>query len=80
MYYDVDDKFYELQGDSVFYFLLTGMSYREIANEFYCRRIYQFIYRVRKLLKRFHLQNRRQLAYFAVKNKLVDIERIGNYS
>lgn len=79
MYYDCDDKFFEIQEDNVFYFLLTGLSYQEIANEFYYRNIHKFVYKVRKLMKELNLQNRRQLVYFAVKNHLVSIEKIGAY-
>lgn len=79
MYYDVDDKFYELQENKVFYLLISGLSYTEIADEFYNRQKYKFIYKVRKIMKELQLQNRRQLAYFAIKNNLVRAERIKEY-
>lgn len=79
MYYDVGEKFYELQDNRVFYLLLTGMTYREIANKFYHMNLYKFVYKVRKLMREFNLQNRRQLAYFAVKNHLISIEKIKEY-
>ena len=60
----------------VIYYLLTGLSYREIGIRFYYHNTNKFIYRVRKLMKKFHLVNRRHLAYFAVKNHLIDVERL----
>ena len=60
----------------VIYYLLTGLSYREIGIRFYHHNTNKFIYRVRKLMKKFHLVNRRHLAYFAVKNHLIDVEKL----
>ena len=75
-YHDMDSEFYEIQGSPIFYYLLMGLSYREIGIRFYYHNTNKFIYQVRKLMKRFHIANRRHLAYFAVKNHLIDIERL----
>ena len=58
----------------VIYCLLTGLSYREIGIKFYYHNTYKFVYKVRQLLNMFNLANRRQLAYFAVKNNLINAE------
>lgn len=80
MYYkDLNSIFYAIQEDKVFYYLLTGLSYPKIGILFYARNTNKFVYRVRKLMKQFNLVNRRQLAYFAVKNHLVTPEKIEVY-
>lgn len=81
MFYDEKTlEFYEEIPDiKVIYYLLTGLSYREIGIRFYYHNTNKFIYRVRKLMKKFHLANRRHLAYFAVKNHLVNAERLKEY-
>ena len=66
----------EIPDIKVVYYLLTGLSYREIGIRFYYHNTNKFIYRVRKLMKKFHLANRRHLAYFAVKNHLIDVEKL----
>ena len=66
----------EIPDIKVIYYLLTGLSYREIGIRFYYHNTNKVIYQVRKLMKRFHIANRRHLAYFAVKNHLIDIERL----
>lgn len=63
----------------VIYCVLTGLSYREIGVKFYGYRTNKFIYQIRKLLKHFHLANRRHLAYFAVKNNLIDPQILARY-
>lgn len=78
-YHDLNHKFYELQEDKVFYLLLTGLSYRKIAEKYYSFQLNKLLYKVRKLMKKLKLQNRRQLAYFAIKNNLVTKERIFKY-
>ena len=75
-YHDMDSEFYEIQDNPIFYYLLTGLSYREIGIRFYYHNTNKFIYRVRKLMKKFNLVNRRHLAYFAVKNHLIDAEKL----
>ncbi len=56
----------------VIYYLLTGLSYREIGIRFYCYKTNKFIYQVRKLIKKFNLISRRLLVYFALKNHLIE--------
>lgn len=68
-----------LYNDKLFYYLLTGKSYGKIAEKYYSYDINKLIYRIRKLKKELNLSNRRQLAYFAVENKLVDIEKVKLY-
>ena len=68
-----------LYKDKLFYYLLTGKSYGKIAEKYYSYDINKLIYRIRKLKKELSLSNRRQLAYFAVENKLVDIEKVKLY-
>lgn len=77
--YDVNHKFFALQESREFYFLLTGLSYEKIAREYYDRNKNKFVYQIRKIMKEFCLQNRRQLAYFAVKNRLVQSDKIQRY-
>lgn len=79
MFYDIGDRLYDVVDMKELYYLLTGLSYREIAERFYSRQTYKFIYRVRKLMKELHLQNRRQLAFYAVKNNLVSLEMFKRY-
>ena len=78
-YHNIEHKFYEFQEDKIFYLLLTGLSYREIAAKYYCFQLNKLIYRIRKLMKTFNIQNRRQLVYFAIKNHLVTKERFLEY-
>lgn len=80
MGFDTDHKFYELQERRELYFLLTGLSYREIAQEFYNLNKNKFVYKICKIMKELQLQNRRQLAYFTVKNRLVQIDKIQRYT
>lgn len=77
--YDVEHKWFYLQNERIFYFLLSGLTYSEIVEKYYSRHKYKFIYQVRKLMRIFHLQNRRQLAYFAVKKGLVDTDLLRKY-
>lgn len=78
-YHDLDHKFFNLQETRELYYLLTGLSYTEIGINFYNRNKYKFIYRIKKIMKEFNVQNRRQLAYFAVKEHLVQLDKIGEY-
>ncbi len=77
--YNSEDKFYEIQHSKELYCLLTGMSYTQIGNKFYGGNTNKFIYRIRKLMKTLHLANRRQQTYFAIKNNLVDVDKIEVY-
>ena len=78
-YHDMDSEFYEIQDNPIFYYLLTGLSYREIGIRFYYHNTNKVVYRVRKLMKRFSLANRRHLAYFAVKNHLINTQKLEEY-
>ena len=80
MYYDIDSKFYDIQESKELYCLLTGLSYTQIGIKFYLSNTNKFVYRIRKLMKRFNLCNRRQLAYFAVINHLITPEKIKDFS
>ena len=75
-YHDIEHKFYSLQENKIFYLLLTGLTYRKIAEQYYSFQLNKLIYKIRKLRKELNLQNRRQLAYFAVKNHLITRERM----
>ena len=79
-YYDTNSEFYEIQESRELYYLLTGLSYTKIGIVFYGRQKYKFVYRIRKLMKQFNLTNRRQLAYFAVTNHLVTLEKIKDFA
>ena len=74
MKHDVDSELYLYKNNPIFYYLLEGLTYNEIARKYYCFNKNKFVYAVRKLLKRFNLTNRRQLVYFAVLNELVEIK------
>ena len=78
-YKNIDSKFYNIQESKELYYLLTGLSYTKIGIEYYGRNTNKFIYRIRKLMKQFNLTNRRQLAYFAVKNHLVTPQKIKDF-
>lgn len=69
----------EIPDLKIFYYLLTGLSYREIGIKFYYHNTNKFIYQVRKLMKQFNIANRRHLVYFAIKNHLIDIKQLNNY-
>lgn len=69
----------EIPDIKVIYYIMTGLSYRKIGVKFYGYRTGKFVYQVRKLLKHFNLLNRRQLAYFAVKNNLVSYDKLKEY-
>ena len=69
----------EIPDMKVVYCILTGLSYRQIGIKFYGFHTGKFIYQVRKLLKHFNLANRRHLAYFAVKNELIDPQILARY-
>ncbi|MCD7780119.1 MAG: hypothetical protein LUH05_05550 [Candidatus Gastranaerophilales bacterium] len=63
---------YNLKNDRIFYLLLSGMTYREIANKYYLRQYYKVSSLIRNMLKELNLQNRRQLVYYAYKKNLID--------
>ncbi len=69
----------EIPDLKIFYYLLTGLSYREIGIKFYYHNTNKFIYQVRKLMKQFNIANRRHLVYFAIKNNLINKEKIVEY-
>lgn len=69
----------EIPDIKVIYYILTGLTYRQIGIKFYSFNTNKFIYQVRKLLKQFNLSNRSQLAYFAVKNDLINAEILEEY-
>lgn len=74
MLYDYGHELYDMANDRILYLLLSGMSYAEIANLHYYRRKYKVIYEVRKLFKRFKVNNRRHLVYMAITKNLVSKE------
>lgn len=78
MKYDIDSEFFEIQNDRIFYHLVTGLSYRDIANKYYLRNKNKFVYKVRKLMQKYHLQNRRQLVFWAFKKELINEDKIIN--
>ncbi|OLA94561.1 MAG: hypothetical protein BHW64_03185 [Candidatus Melainabacteria bacterium LEY3_CP_29_8] len=78
MKYDIDSEFFELQNDRIFYQLITGLSYRDIANKYYLRNKNKFIYKVRKLMSKYNIQNRRQLVFWAFNKELVNEDKIIN--
>lgn len=67
MKYDIDSEYFELQNDRIFYQLITGLSYRDIANKYYLRNKNKFVYKVRKLMSKYNIQNRRQLVFWVFK-------------
>ena len=71
--HDLDSKYYNLVNERIFYYLLSGKTYREIAQEYYPHDLNKFIYQVRKLREQLLLRNRRQLVYFAIVNNLIKI-------
>lgn len=81
MYYDkkTQELYEQIPDMKVIYCLLTGLSYREIGMKFYYHDTNKFVYKVRQLLKIFNLANRRQLVYFAVKNNLIDPNKLEEY-
>jgi len=78
MIYDVNSKYYDLPNTEICFYLLTGKTYRQIAQDYYLFDLNKVIYKVRKLREMLDLRNRRQLAYFAVVNGLVDMNAIAN--
>jgi len=70
---ELKEKFMNFRNDKIFYFLLSGLTYTEIANKYYSRNKNKIIYSVRKLLREFGLQNRRQLIFYAVSNGLIQV-------
>lgn len=81
MYYNkkTQELYEQIPDIRVIYYLLTGLSYREIGIKFYYHNTNKFVYKVRKLLKMFNLANRRHLVYFAVKNNLINPEKLRVY-
>lgn len=58
----------------VLYHAVSNLTYTEIANKYYFRQKYKFIYEVKKLLKYFKLRTRKELTIFAMTNGLVKID------
>jgi len=77
---NIDPKYYDIMDGGIFTYLLSGKTYYEIARDYYLYDLNKVIYKVRKLRKKLSLKNRRQLAYFAVVNKLVDLNALKNKS
>lgn len=63
----------------IVYGVVAGLTYREIAMKYYYHQINKVVYRVRQLYKTFNLANRRHLAYFAVKNHLINAQKLEEY-
>lgn len=49
--------------EKIYKYLLTGMTYREIANRYYYRDLNKFLSELKKIMHCFNVQNRRQLLY-----------------
>lgn len=75
---DIYSKYYDLPNSEMLSYLVIGKSYRQIAQEYYLFDLNKVLYKVRKLRKKLCLKNRRQLAYFALVNGLVDADAIVN--
>lgn len=73
---DIYSKYYDLPHAEILVHLLTGKTYAEIAQEYYLFDLNKVLYKVRKLREKLCLRNRRQLAYFALVNGLVDADMI----
>lgn len=58
-------------GERIYKYLLSGMTYREIANKYYYRDINKFLYELHKIMKALNASNRRQLLYLAYTNNLL---------
>ena len=57
----------------VLYHAVSDLTYTEIANKYYFRQKYKFIYEVKKILKYFKLRTRKELITFAIINGLIEI-------
>lgn len=77
---DATSKYFYLQNNRVFYFLLSGLTYTEIANIYYFRQKYKFVYEVRKLARELQLTSRGQLVNFALVHKLINPEKLATYT
>ena len=73
---DIYSKYYNLPHSEMLSYLLSGKTYAQIAQEYYFFNLNKVLYKVRKLRETLCLRNRRQLAYFALVNGLVDVDRI----
>ena len=78
MKYDIDSEYFEIQNYRIFYYLVEGLSYREIANKYYLRNKNKFVYKIRKLMHKYNIQNRKQLVFWAFKKELIIEEKIIN--
>lgn len=57
--------------ERIYKYLSTGMTYREIANEYYYRDLNKFLSELKKIMKGLNVQNRRQLLYIAYINNFI---------
>lgn len=73
---DIYSRYYDLPNSDILIHLLTGKTYKQIAQDYYFFNLNKVLYKVRKLRETLALRNRRQLAYFALVNGLVDVEKI----
>ncbi|MBP3923815.1 response regulator transcription factor [bacterium] len=71
-----DPRFEYVMCSGILDSLVAGKTYREIARAHYLFSLNKVIYRARKMREKTALHNRRQLAYFAVVNGLVDLDTI----
>lgn len=75
---DIYSKYYNLPDSEMLSYLLSGKTYTQIAQEYYLFDLNKVLYKVRKLREKLCLRNRRQLAYFALVNGLVNVDAIVN--
>lgn len=75
----MNSELYNIQDTKELYYLLTGLTYREIGKKFYQYNTNKFVYRVKKMMKKLNLCNRRQLIYFAIKNNILVLDRIKGF-
>lgn len=69
----------KIQDIRIVYCIVAGLTFREISIKFYSHNLNKVIYRIRQLYKIFNLVNRRHLAYFAVKNNIINFEQLEKY-
>ncbi len=73
---DIYSKYYDLADTDMLFYLFSGKTYAQIAQEYYLFDLNKVLYKVRKLREKLCLRNRRQLVYFALVNGLVDADMI----
>ncbi len=62
---------YNYLGERIYKYLSSGMTYREIANEYYCRDLNKFLAELHRVMHGLKAQNRRHLLYLAYENNLI---------